>query len=39
MSELKKEMVRTHENTDFKVNFGGITQLGEFIYTRWFSST
>ena len=34
MSELKKEMMRIHENTDFKVNFAGITQLGEFIYTH-----
>ena len=34
MSELKKEMVRVHENTDFKVNFAGTTELGEFKYTH-----
>ena len=34
MSILKDEMNRVHENTDFKVNFAGITQLGEFKYTH-----
>ena len=33
MSKLKKEMKKVHENTDFKVNFAGITQLGEFKYS------
>ena len=34
MSSLKEEMMRVHERTDFKVNFAGITQLGEFRYTH-----
>jgi|TARA_B100000073_G_scaffold338374_1_gene335448 hypothetical protein len=34
MSSLKKEMMRVHENTDFKVNFAGITEMGEFRYTH-----
>jgi len=32
MSKLKEEMMEVHENTDFKVNFAGVTQLGEFKY-------
>ena len=32
--KLKKEMKKVHENTDFKVNFAGITQLGEFKYSH-----
>ena len=34
MSNLKEEMMQIHENTDFKANFAGITQLGEFKYTH-----
>ncbi len=34
MSTLTEDMMIVHENTDFKVNFAGITQLGEFIYTH-----
>ena len=34
MSSLKKEMMSVHENTDFKVNFAGVTKLGEFKYTH-----
>ena len=34
MSKLKEEMIKIHENTDFKVNFAGVTQLGEFKYTH-----
>ena len=34
MSELKKEMKKVHENTDFKVNFAGITQPNEFKYSH-----
>ena len=34
MSKLKEEMMKVHEDTDFKVNFAGVTQLGEFKYTH-----
>ena len=34
MSKLKEEMMKVHENTDFKVNFAGVTRLGEFKYTH-----
>ena len=34
MSKLKEEMMKIHKNTDFKVNFAGVTQIGEFIYTH-----
>ena len=34
MSKLKEEMMRVHEDTDFKTNFAGITQLGEFKYSH-----
>ena len=34
MSKLKEEMMEVHEDTDFKVNFAGVTQLGEFRYTH-----
>tara|TARA_B100000902_G_scaffold390052_1_gene438305 strand:- start:1175 stop:1795 length:621 start_codon:yes stop_codon:yes gene_type:complete len=34
MSKLKEEMMKIHEDTDFKVNFAGVTQLGEFKYTH-----
>jgi hypothetical protein len=34
MTKLKKEMMRIHEDTDFKVNFAGVTKLGEFKYTH-----
>ena len=34
MSSLKEEMMRVHKNTDFKVNFAGVTKLGEFKYTH-----
>ena len=34
MSNLKEEMMQIHENTDFKVNFAGVTQMGEFRYTH-----
>ena len=34
MSKLKEDMRRVHENTDFKTNFAGITQLGEFKYSH-----
>ena len=34
MAKLKEDMERVHENTDFKVNFAGVTQMGEFRYTH-----
>ena len=34
MGKLKQEMEKIHENTDFKVLFAGITQVGEFRYTH-----
>ena len=34
MSSLKEEMMRVHKDTDFKVNFAGVTELGEFKYTH-----
>ena len=34
MSELKKEMEVIHDKTDFKIEFAGTTQLGEFRYTH-----
>ena len=34
MSKLKEEMMEVHDETDFKVNFAGVTRLGEFKYTH-----
>tara|TARA_B100000073_G_scaffold327067_1_gene312354 strand:- start:214 stop:831 length:618 start_codon:yes stop_codon:yes gene_type:complete len=34
MSILKKEVKKVHDNTDFKVEFVGITRMGEFKYTH-----
>ena len=34
MAELKKEMKVIHDKTDFKIDFAGTTQLGEFRYTH-----
>ena len=34
VAKLKEDMERVHENTDFKVNFAGVTQMGEFRYTH-----
>ena len=34
MTILKEEMMRVHKDTDFKVNFAGVTELGEFKYTH-----
>ena len=34
MSKLRENMTKVHENTDFKVNFAGVTQMGEFRYTH-----
>ena len=32
--KFKREMMRVHKDTDFKVNPAGVTELGEFIYTH-----
>lgn len=34
MASLKQQMMQIHESTDFKVNFAGVTQFGEFQYTH-----
>tara|TARA_Y100000361_G_C11158838_1_gene345853 strand:+ start:2985 stop:3602 length:618 start_codon:yes stop_codon:yes gene_type:complete len=34
MSKLKKDMEKVHEDTDFKIEFAGTTQTGEFFYTH-----
>ena len=34
MSSLRENMMRIHENTDFKVNFAGVTNLNEFKYSH-----
>tara|TARA_R100000008_G_scaffold54298_1_gene33103 strand:+ start:3005 stop:3622 length:618 start_codon:yes stop_codon:yes gene_type:complete len=34
MGKLHEEVKRVHDNTDFKVDFVGITRLGEFKYTH-----
>jgi hypothetical protein len=34
MASLKEEVKRVHEVTDFKTDFAGVTQLGEFKYTH-----
>ena len=34
MANLKEEMMRVHEDTEFKVNFAGVTKPGEFEYTH-----
>ena len=34
MPSLKEDMVQIHKNTDFKVEFAGVTQLREFKYSH-----
>ena len=34
MTKLKEEMMRVHEDTDFKVNFAGVTKPNEFEYSH-----
>ena len=34
MSDLKREIEKIHDKTDFKVEFAGVTQLGEFKYSH-----
>ena len=34
MSSLKEEVKRVHENTDFKMEFAGVTKPNEFQYTH-----
>jgi len=34
MAKLKEEMMRVHEDTDFKTNFAGLTKSNEFEYTH-----
>ena len=34
MSKYKEEIKQVHDNTDFKLNFAGITLLGEFVYSH-----
>ena len=34
MSDLKREIEKIHDKTDFKVEFAGGTQLGEFKYSH-----
>ena len=32
MSKHREQIKQIHDNTDFKVEFAGTTELGEFIY-------
>ena len=32
MSKYREDIKKIHDNTDFRVNFAGVTQLGEFVY-------
>ena len=34
MSNLKEEVKKVHNSTEFKINFAGITRVGEFEYTH-----
>ena len=32
MSKYREDIKKIHDNTDFRVNFAGVTQLDEFVY-------